>query len=328
MNSEPYLVSIIIPVYNVSKYIARCARSLFEQSYQNIEYVFVDDCSPDDSISILMSVLEHYPKRMDRVNVVKNITNCGIAAVRNIGVKHCHGSFLMYVDSDDWLDTDVVEKCVGKQLEEDADIIVFDRKIYKNDGVHIYRAKEVTTAQTMAEQMLARKREISIWGMLIRTSLYRDNNIACREGINMSEDYQTSPCLVYFAKNVAVLHDTYYNYENRNMTSISARFSEKNTRQELVTIDILGDFVKDKEPGIIQAYNYGRCIQLCYYRHNAAYYKVWSMWDDLNEMLKEIPVSTYSQLPLPYRIGWHIKSKSMLHIYVTCLKFMKKITSK
>ena len=68
----------------------------------------------------------------------------------------------MYVDSDDWLDTDVVEKCVGKQLEEDADIIVFDRKIYKNDGVHIYRAKEVTTAQTMAEQMLARKREISI----------------------------------------------------------------------------------------------------------------------------------------------------------------------
>ena len=91
---------------------------------------------------------------------------------------------------------------------------------------------------------------------------------------------------------------------------------------------ILSDFVKDKEPSIIQAYNYGRCIQLCYYRHNAAYYKVWSMWDDLNEMLKEIPVSTYSQLPLPYRIGWHIKSKSMLHIYVTCLKFMKKITSK
>ena len=177
MNSEPYLVTIIIPVYNVSKYIARCASSLFEQSYQNIEYVFVDDCSPDDSISILMSVLKRYPKRKDRVNVVKNATNCGIAAVRNIGVKHCHGSFLMYVDSDDWLDTDVVEKCVGKQLEEEADIIVFDRKIYKNDGVHIYRAKEVTTAQAMAEQMLARKREISIWGMLIRTSLYRDNNL-------------------------------------------------------------------------------------------------------------------------------------------------------
>lgn len=71
MNSEPYLVTIIIPVYNVSKYIARCASSLFEQTYPNIEYVFVDDCSPDDSISILMSVLERYPKRKDRVNVVK-----------------------------------------------------------------------------------------------------------------------------------------------------------------------------------------------------------------------------------------------------------------
>ena len=211
MNSEPYVVTIIIPVYNVSKYIARCASSLFEQTYPNIEYVFVDDCSPDDSISILMSVLERYPKRKDRVNVVKNITNCGQAAVRNIGVKHCHGQFLMHVDSDDWLDVDVVEKCVKKQIETDADIIAFDRNIYLRDGIRKVSAREANTKEEFLVQMLRREREISIWGMLIRTSLYKEHQIACVEGINMSEDFQTSPRLVYYANRISILHGVAYN---------------------------------------------------------------------------------------------------------------------
>ena len=62
VNSEFVLVSILVPIYNVSKYIEQCAVSLFEQTYDNIEYVFVDDCSPDDSIALLKKVMERYPK--------------------------------------------------------------------------------------------------------------------------------------------------------------------------------------------------------------------------------------------------------------------------
>ena len=65
VNSEFVLVSILVPIYNVSKYIEQCAVSLFEQTYDNIEYVFVDDCSPDDSIALLKKVMERYPKRKD-----------------------------------------------------------------------------------------------------------------------------------------------------------------------------------------------------------------------------------------------------------------------
>lgn len=70
VNSEFVLVSILVPIYNVSKYIEQCAVSLFEQTYDNIEYVFVDDCSPDDSIALLKKVMERYPKRKDQVKIV------------------------------------------------------------------------------------------------------------------------------------------------------------------------------------------------------------------------------------------------------------------
>ena len=160
--NKEYLVSIIIPVYGVEKYIERCANSLFAQTYSNIEYVFVNDCTPDRSIERLNEVLKKNPARKASVNVVENITNCGQAAVRNIGVKHCHGQFLMHVDSDDWLDVDVVEKCVKKQIETDADIIAFDRNIYLRDGIRKVSAREANTKEEFLVQMLRREREISI----------------------------------------------------------------------------------------------------------------------------------------------------------------------
>lgn len=242
--NKEYLVSIIIPVYGVEKYIERCANSLFAQTYSNIEYVFVNDCTPDRSIERLNEVLKKNPVRKASVNVVENITNCGQAAVRNIGVKHCHGQFLMHVDSDDWLDVDVVEKCVKKQIETDADIIAFDRNIYLRDGIRKVSAREANTKEKFLVQMLRREREISIWGMLIRTSLYKEHQIACVEGINMSEDFQTSPRLVYYANRISILHGVAYNYECRNSKSISATFNEKNVTQELVTLDVLDAFLQ------------------------------------------------------------------------------------
>lgn len=133
----------------------------------------------------------------------------------------------MHVDSDDWLDVDVVEKCVKKQIETDADIIAFDRNIYLRDGIRKVSAREANTKEEFLVQMLRREREISIWGMLIRTSLYKEHQIACVEGINMSEDYQTSPRLVYYANRISILHGVAYNYECRNSKSISATFNEK-----------------------------------------------------------------------------------------------------
>lgn len=321
--NKEYLVSIIIPVYGVEKYIERCANSLFAQTYSNIEYVFVNDCTPDRSIERLNEVLKKNPARKASVNVVENITNCGLAAVRNIGVKHCHGQFLMHVDSDDWLDVDVVEKCVKKQIETDADIIAFDRNIYLRDGIRKVSAREANTKEEFLVQMLRREREISIWGMLIRTSLYKEHQIACVEGINMSEDFQTSPRLVYYANRISILHGVAYNYECRNSKSISATFNEKNVNQELVTLDVLDAFFADKPEMFKSAFLIGKAKQLCYFRQNSAFYGLKNIYEEINCKLNSISLKTRQALPLPYRIGLSIHNISLLKIYVGILKYLK-----
>lgn len=322
------LVSIVIPVYGVEKYIERCAVSLFEQTYDNIEYIFVDDCTPDASITKMEAVLARYPNRKAGVNVVKNISNRGLAAVRNIGVEHCRGQFLLHVDSDDWIDTDVVELCVKEQQINDSDIVLFDRKIYRNEDVQMIPAKDVESKESFLVQMLMREREISIWGMLIRTSLYIDNGIECVDGVNMSEDYQTSPRLAYYANKIVVAHGVYYNYECRNMKSISATFTEKNVKQELVTLKVLTSFFNNKEEIYKQTSDYGVAKQLCYFRHNAAYFKMSRLKNEIEAKIKSINRNILSTLPLPYRIGLHIENSELLRLYVRILKSLKRINNR
>ena len=101
-----YLVSILVPVYKVEDYIERCARSLFEQTYSNLEFIFVDDCSPDDSVEILGRIMDDYPARKEAVRIIRHNHNRGSAASRNTALDNGSGEFVFAVDSDDWLELD------------------------------------------------------------------------------------------------------------------------------------------------------------------------------------------------------------------------------
>ena len=117
------LVSVLVPVYGVEKYIAECAGSLFSQTWQNIEYVFVDDCSPDRSIEVLRQVIAEYPHRERQVRIVRQDRNRGLGAARNRAVEESSGEYLMHVDSDDRITPNAVEKLVAAAMETSADIV-------------------------------------------------------------------------------------------------------------------------------------------------------------------------------------------------------------
>ena len=91
------LVSVLVPVYKAEKYIKRCARSLFEQTYDNLEYIFCDDCSPDASIQKLEEVMKDYPARLGHVKIIRHNRNKGIAVVRNELTASCRGIFLFWL---------------------------------------------------------------------------------------------------------------------------------------------------------------------------------------------------------------------------------------
>lgn len=97
------LVSILVPIYGTEKYIERCTRSLFEQSYSNIEFVFVNDYTPDRSVEILKSILEKYPQQKSNTKIISHDKNRGVAAARNTLLDNATGDYVMWVDSDDYI---------------------------------------------------------------------------------------------------------------------------------------------------------------------------------------------------------------------------------
>ena len=111
-------VSICIPIYEVERFIERCARSLFTQSYQNIEYIFVNDCTPDHSIDVLQEVLKEYPNRAKFVNIVSHNINRGLAAARQTAIRHATGDYMFHLDSDDYLEHDAIRLYAGGMKNE------------------------------------------------------------------------------------------------------------------------------------------------------------------------------------------------------------------
>ena len=100
-------VSVVIPVYGVEKYIERCVRTLFGQTLDDMEFIFVNDCTPDCSIDLLCSVLEEFPQRKEQVRIINQPHNMGAAKAREVGIKAATGEYIIHCDSDDWVDCDM-----------------------------------------------------------------------------------------------------------------------------------------------------------------------------------------------------------------------------
>lgn len=119
-------VSVVIPVYGVEKYIERCARSLFEQTLDDIEYIFVNDCTKDRSIDILNEVINDYPARKQQIRIVHHEKNKGLPFARQSGWQVATGEYVANCDSDDWVDLNLYEMMYKEAIEKNADIVVSD----------------------------------------------------------------------------------------------------------------------------------------------------------------------------------------------------------
>ena len=126
---ETPLVSIIVPVYNVASYIDACLASIKQQTYQNIEIIVVEDCSTDDSKQVLASHLTD-----ERIKVIQHYENSGLSAARNTGIKSAIGEYMMFVDSDDIIDTRLVAACVDCALTKNAEVVTYGFTPFK-DGI-------------------------------------------------------------------------------------------------------------------------------------------------------------------------------------------------
>lgn len=239
------MVSILVPIYNVAPFIERCSRSLFEQSYQDIEYIFVDDASPDNSVDILRNTLKDYPDRTNAVKIIKHPSNKGLAGARNTAVDNATGDYILHVDSDDWLETEAVELLMNTAMWENADIVYSDFKEIRKDGTNILQNPDISDSRQYTKSLLCRKSLTHVIGKMIKRSIIVENDIRAIEGLNQGEDYLITPKLAYHSRKVAKAPNPIYNYNRLNISSYTANVNDKGIDMVIRVQQHLVDYFSD-----------------------------------------------------------------------------------
>jgi len=216
-----YKISVIVPVYKVEKFISRCAKSLMEQTMDNIEYIFVDDASPDNSIQILKKVLADYPGRRDNVRILIHAENKGLPAARNTGLAVATGEYIFHCDSDDFVEKDLLSTLYETACRENADIVWSDYYISYPNNERYLKQPSYDTPEAALKGMLHGRMKYNVWNKLAKRSLYTDNNITFPAGYAMGED-MTMMFLFSYAHKVAYVGKALYHYvsNNASMTNV------------------------------------------------------------------------------------------------------------
>ena len=245
-------ISVIVPVYKVEKYIEKCVCSLMEQTLDDIEYIFVDDCSPDNSIKILETTLERYPHRVANVRIIHHDVNKGLTSARNSGLAVARGKYIAHCDSDDWVESTMYEELYNKAVKENADIVYSNiRMIYKGSE-KLYKAAEFSEGKQQLMRNYISTVWTVIWNMIVKKEMYLTEKLKSPTHLSYCEDFWLSVRLFHFARKIAYVNKAFYNYNRMNETSIVHTLNRKTEKEEqtayLETIDFF-----EKE-GVIRDY--------------------------------------------------------------------------
>lgn len=247
-------VSIIIPVYGVEKYIERCARSLFEQTLNDIEYLFIDDCTPDKSVEILKRVLEEYPHRKSQVVIHRMEQNSGQAKVREWGMRNARGEYVIHCDSDDWVDVHMYEEMYNKAIEEDADVVVCDFCSTDCENEQYSKGLISKERENVIVDVLLWRIAGCLWNKLVRRKKYTDHDLNYPTH-NMGEDAALIVQILWNAKRISYLPKPLYYYYT-NPTSITKDVTDEKIRQRflqaIANVEIIEQFLVDKATGKIK----------------------------------------------------------------------------
>ena len=327
MSKLPY-ISILIPVYNVEPYISKCIQSVMAQTYTGeMECIIVDDCGTDNSIAIAKRLIDGYNGPIE-FRIIHHEHNRGLAAARNIAVAAAKGEFIIHVDSDDWIEPTMVDELVKKQQETDADIVSCNAIAHYNDREELLIEPHYASIEEMMRSLLELTLNHVIWRRLIRTSLYKANNISAVEGVNIGEDHYTMPRLLYYAKSFAKCDKALYHYNCLNvssyMQSSSTSFNFKRYQNDRDSIGILISFFSEHDPNYLdQLYSikanfiYDKFFPALKMRNSNIYKQLCDDWQTVDDKYKLIP---------KYRINLLTSSYILNVIRVYLRIFLKKTT--
>ncbi len=219
------MLSVVVPVYNVEKYLARCLDSLVNQTLKDIEIICVNDGSTDNSRNILETYAQKYPQ----IKVIDR-ENGGQSAARNTGIDAAKGDYIGFVDSDDWVDLGYYEKLYNAAKKYDADIavsgIIRFHKFHKK--FHLKIDNETVTSDINEKVKLCDVPDKSyVWNKIYRTSKI----IKFEEGV-VFEDVIFTPQILFNTDKLVTVPDIYYHYRRTGNSTVTQK-SEKNNNDSV-----------------------------------------------------------------------------------------------
>lgn len=249
-------VSVIIPIYGVEKYIERCVRHLLEQTLDDMEFIFVNDCTKDNSIIILNKVIREYPSRLSQISLINHEYNKGLPQARRTGLQQASGEYIIHCDSDDWPDNNLYEIMYNEAVRNDYDVVVCDR--FETDGQSGKRYKGLTTdnVSDLILDMMYVRCGWQVWNKMIKRTIY-DSNVVFPT-FAMGEDMVIMLQLLTSCKKVGYVSGAVYNYFLNNESIVRKLTEEtcvKQYKQMMTNISILEEFLNKK--GVINYYAQG-----------------------------------------------------------------------
>lgn len=252
-------VSVVIPVYNVEKYLAECLDSILEQSLKEIEVIVVNDGSTDGSLAII----EKY-KNENRNMLVINQENQGVACARNAGLEKVSGQFLYFMDSDDILEKTALEELYQRATKDNLDMILFDADIIAEDEQcerveeFSYTKKgqypDIYDGKELLERMLKQNEYRSaLWTRFVRSDIIKQNGICCIPNI-IHEDEWFSLQEMMYTKRVAHVPKAYFHRRLRTGSIMMSKTTEKSFVGYVKTLQKMAEVYQDTSDASIQLY--------------------------------------------------------------------------
>lgn len=287
-----YKVSVIVPIYKVERFIEHSVRSLMDQTLHEVEYIFVNDASVDESIPILKKVISEYTNRVRQSVFLEHKVNKGLPAARNTGLQVATGKYVFHCDSDDFVEPDMLEKLYQRAEEIDADIVWCDWFLSFEKNERYMKQPDYSSASEALKGMLAGTMKYNVWNKLVKRSLYTENHIQFPEGHGMGED-MTMIRLFACAKKVAYVPQAFYHYVKLNTQAFTNTFSERHLEDIRYNVDETIGFLRER-------FGKGLDDYLSYFKLNVKYpflisseknmYRLWNDWyPEANEVIGRNP---------------------------------------
>lgn len=327
-------VSIIVPVYNSENSLRRCIDSILSQTYENFHIIMVDDGSNDASLQICMDY-----KRIDsRIDVIHQ-KNCGVSVARNRGLDAAIGDYLMFVDSDDWIEADTLETAL-QNMKDDTDIVTFSFT-YENNGqavTCILEKSDYNLADLFTKKRKERETVLcTIWNKLYSLKPIRENHIRFDQGIHFGEDFLFNVKVYSYAKKIVIIPNLLYHYDCSSETSSVKRlynnYDDFINLMDSALCNLMNSFSIDEEledkvrkEFIGSRWNYA--TNICLSSKNSIKDKARIIYGWVQEMPMEIFQSTEvanADLKRLFPQGRNVESLHQLKIRIVLLLGLKKI---